>query len=365
MSRLCIVLLTTVIVWKQGIIRADAIHLSTFLFNLPLLAGLLTVEIRRSGLPEHRRFLRLALFAVLLAGCVLNAELLMNGTLKRMTATFPKALAWKAEMLFKIASGRGKECFDALTPGYDREDGNGLPRLKALVGTATVDENGSSQWAVIANGMNYRPRPTIQGYAAYTPELQRLDLSFFESSRRPEFLLVNMHTFDNRYPVFDDPLVFPLILANYHPAGEEMNFLLLKANSGPLITPHYELLTKKTVAFGVPFGFAEWSDQHLLLKLEIKPTVWGHLVGTAFQLPPLEMELFGEDGFSQVRFSPGMVQSGFLVNPFLGVTNDLANYYRGERKSIIGMKVIASPEAERLYKTGIKVQLFKVALDYR
>src|SRR5262249_5270530 len=82
-----------------------------------------------------------------------------------------------------------------------------LPKL-----TGTVDIIPSEQTAVLASGMNYRPRPVFQEYFAYTAGLIEANRAYFASADAPEWLIFSPGSIDGRYPNSADGALWPEFL---------------------------------------------------------------------------------------------------------------------------------------------------------
>ena len=107
-----------------------------------------------------------------------------------------------------------------------------LSRIAQRVGHSSIDVFNYRQGVALLNDLNYRPRPVIQGYTAYTPDLLRANLDFYRSASRPSYVLFSLETIDGRFPTLDDALLLPYILENYQPVLAEHRFLLMDVRQG-------------------------------------------------------------------------------------------------------------------------------------
>ena len=153
-------------------------------------------------------------------------------------------------------------------------DGREYLRLTRLdVGGAPVDVMNYEQWAAIANGMNYEPMPVVQGYQAYTPYLQQLNLEHLRSLSKPAFMLYKQETIDVRFPTLDDSAAFNYVLRNYLPIESEGDFMLLRKTDSQdaVMAPVHE----RVVRFGEPFDISGWANEPLFMSVAMTPTVIG------------------------------------------------------------------------------------------
>ena len=117
-----------------------------------------------------------------------------------------------------------------------------LPRLCEIVGRASVDVFGQRQVYALLNGLNYRPRPVFQSYAACNAQLMRLNEEFYLSGSAPQYVMFSLERFDHRFPPLADAMLLRLLLSNYVPAGSERDYVLLRAKSAqrPLLKSLHE-----------------------------------------------------------------------------------------------------------------------------
>lgn len=343
--------------WKQGLVRADELHLLRFVLAIPLFAGLALTRLRveRTHFETHL-FTGLFLAVVIFSALALNAQ---HGDLvRRKMAGFPEYMTSKLALIAQAATGRFSNCFEALKPMP--KEGT-LPLVKSLIGDAPVDVMNSLSWVAMCNGLNYRPRPVIQGYSAYTPYLQQLNLAFMESDKRPEWLLLTLDFFDNKLPTMDDPLLYPWILRNYRPEGAAGDFLLLRMIPGNKpVLPSYQPVLEQSVRFGDPITLSQWHDDDLVLQVEAKTTGLGALAGMVYQRPSLSIELTFGDRTITRRLNPRASREGILLSPLLLHDEDLLGYYRGYSRRLDQVRINCPPNARGLYKEKITIRILRI-----
>ena len=104
-----------------------------------------------------------------------------------------------------------------------------------IIQNSTIDTYPWDASYIVANKLNWKPRPIFQSYITYTPYLDMKNASFYNSTRGPDFILwAKKHeggevgSIDERYLLNDEPLTLFQILNHYKPVYESPDLLLLK-----------------------------------------------------------------------------------------------------------------------------------------
>jgi hypothetical protein len=206
-----------------------------------------------------------------------------------------------------------------------------LPRLREMIGPASVDVFGNYQAYAVFNDLNYRPRPVFQSYSAYNADLMRLNERFYASSAAPAFVLAKLGSIDDRLPVLEDALAFRYLLRNYEPTGEEGGFLLLKSRSA--VPPQLTLLRQGTVRPGEPIELQSHGQSDIWLEIDLQPTAAGRLREFIYQ--PSLVWLSVWDGSpakptKQFRAPSPMMAAGFVASPLVLSNKCLLDLYAGK-----------------------------------
>ncbi len=190
-----------------------------------------------------------------------------------------------------------------------------LPEIRAIVGSNTVGAMNLDQEVAILNGFNYVPSPVFINYAAYTPELQRLNDEFFSSHKAPEYLLWHTGTIDGRFPTLDDGEVLLKILTNYAPVREEKGLLLWKRRSAG---KNSYCLSNQQESDGSLDEWVPIPAEPSWLKIECKQTFLGAIRSLLCRSSELRLEVRLDDGeIRNYRLLPGNARYGFVISPFL------------------------------------------------
>ncbi len=131
------------------------------------------------------------------------------------------------------------------------------PQTLERIGSAPVDVRPWEIGLVWAYGLNWRPLPVIQDYAAYTPELDELNADALAGSDGPEFVLrhlgyqgSSLYSLEGRLATFDAPLQQRTLLCTFDPVATSPTYQLLERD-GDRCGAERELDTVEA-AFGEP-----------------------------------------------------------------------------------------------------------------
>jgi hypothetical protein len=209
-----------------------------------------------------------------------------------------------------------------------------LSRTVERVGRNRIDFFGSEHGFLTLNRMKYRPRPMGGGsFSVYTPYLEQLNEAYLRDPRtRPEYLLANLATIDERMLTQDDPRSLLAILDGYTPVDTEQGLLVLQRRDGGT-APREQLIREQSFSLGerieVP---AVAADELLLAAFEIPPSLRGRLRSFLYKSPMLHIDLEGDGGagLQHRRFIAGMVRLPILFSPYVERNPDLLALYSAE-----------------------------------
>ncbi len=109
------------------------------------------------------------------------------------------------------------------------------PRMLERIGSAPVDVRPWEIPLVWAYGLNWKPLPVIQDYAAYTPELDRLNADALAAPDGPRFVLrhlgyqlSSLYSLEGRLAMFDAPLEQRGLLCGFRPVLTTSTYQLLE-----------------------------------------------------------------------------------------------------------------------------------------
>lgn len=344
--------------WKHGFVRADG-HVMSFIFFLPLAYSVLLSDTFQKTMVKKPRLYLASLFLGAVILCNWAADFQEPGIMLTKLICWPQNMVGNSRHILNAVSGRWENSFEALRSGQQSERIPDLPVVRTLIGRSSVDVVNYEQWAALANNLNYRPRPVIQGYSAYTPYLQDLNLSFYQSNKRPQYVLFNMESIDRRFPALDDAPVLLYLLNNYKPVAKEGGFLVLRASPGNFRDARPVLIHEQKIAFGEELDLSAYKNRPLIMRVSIQPTFVGRIIKFLFQSPVLAMNTRMNGKLISYRFISSMADRGFVVSPLLLTNKDVNNYYDGATVGCADTISFSAPEyaSIQLNKT-ITVRLY-------
>ncbi|HNF65448.1 MAG TPA: hypothetical protein PK144_06685 [Plasticicumulans sp.] len=305
------------VAWKRGFVRADALHLIGFFAILPVLGVLpmLGAMLWRASLQRWGEACCGLLALIALAGIFAIDRYHPVRQIDDMRAGMRALLA--GPQPGPVPAGDPKT---RGTPGpADR-----LLLTQRLAGRGSVDLISYEQGRLFFNDLNYRPRPVIQSYAAYTPALAARNAAHFLGPQRPDFVLFNpAETIDGRLPMMDDGAALLVVLGNYRALGRDGKYLLLQRRDDAPRPPQLESLAERELHWGEDFDLTAFRGEVLAFALEVTPSAAGRLAGLLFQSLPPQIVLDAGDGERRYRLVPGMLATPVLLSPHLRTSEDL------------------------------------------
>lgn len=313
------------LVWKNGFVRADG-HVFIFLLGLPLLYAVLLTTTCYENLSERSRFSLAVIYWGVVFLCLFGAHSQENGMITGKLLRLPQQVAGNTQMILKILTGDLRGNFASLQIDKPELMLPDLHTAKRLIGHESVDAMNNTQWVVFANELAYRPRPVFQGYGVYTPKLQDMNLSFFRSDRRPEWLLYRMDPLDNHFPSLEDATVLPQILNTYRPIAADGSFLVLRNTGRSQADIDLTLSQERNLAFGEELDLKPFNSYPVFLQVNVRATLFGRLIKFFFQQAPVSLSVNINGKPSIYSFIPAMATRGFLISPVIETNDDIIDF---------------------------------------
>lgn len=224
---------------------------------------------------------------------------------------------------------------------------------------------------ILAWGMTYHPRPIMQSYSAYTPELARMNAAFLRSSNAPENLFFGINPIDGRYPALDDGRSWLELLNRYDVRGisDSNATLLVLARSATPREYRLEPLTNVAAQFGEMVAVPDAGGHPVWVEADIKKSLKGTIVSALYK-PSVVLLKVSLRGGSQIgsRIIPGMARSGFLLSPFIGnnvsfaalASKDLQRSLAGLEVATMSVSVDASSGSSSDYRAPIQIRFYRL-----
>jgi hypothetical protein len=369
---ICLILLSlfSFMAWKQGLARADDLHVSRYVLSLPLMSALLFINNGTAGKSSwYGRYLAVSLTGIMVCCLAVFHDLYRqtgvqarnpDKTLAKFTwSSLNSKFAKNLKQFALLTTGDYRKCFPNRS---QMKDSDRLPEITSRVGNGNIDVMGSLSWLAIGNELKYRPRPVVQSYTAFTPYLQNRNLAFMKSPLRPDWMIVSMDSIDNRLPALDDALIVPWLLKNYSLEWKNEQLALLGIKSQPLGSPVSETLAETWQSFDQPVEIPASDGSGLILQADLAPSLAGKIAALLYRLPPLTVTFDYDKGTITRQFIPLMAKEGVLIDPLLLTNDDIVRYFYGDRRRLKRVS-FGMPEAGRpLYGEKIKIRLSRVFL---
>ena len=291
--------LTLFLSFKAGFVRQDG-HVLIATSALLLSGFLVTVA-------GQGKVASLALPLAIGAWCLISRPYTAIDTLSDLSRA-TDAAGRSAGAVWTLAADRGsaRRTFEAALAG--------IRARFSLAGLAgKVDLYPTELSVVLANGLNWDPRPVIQSYSAYTDRLALLNAESLTRPEAPDTVLFQIATIDHRYPALDDGRSWPLLMSRYSPVGLRGDYVELQKRVVSAATAIGAPVADREALFGervaLPAG-PIWAE------IDVEPSLVGRLVSAAYKLPLLTMTIDYENGTSRdFRFIAAMARGGFLLSP--------------------------------------------------
>lgn len=235
------------------------------------------------------------------------------------------------------------------------------------------------QTILFAHALPYQPRPVMQSYSAYTPELAEMNAAHLRTARAASNILFAVQTIDDRFPSLDDGRSWPELLTLYDLKGasdEDGTFLLLSRATAPREF-HLTPIQNTSARFGEPVPLPAATTGPVWVEIEIKKSLAGTVVSTFYKPPVLMLTVSLQDRTQRrFRLVPGMAGGGFLLSPLVADNRSFAALASTGRQNLAGLEVVSmtisagtvsgstrcyqSPMPVRFYRLDYPLQDFKI-----
>jgi hypothetical protein len=189
------------IFFKQSFVRGDG-HTDLFFISSPFLIILIFLFTNKRQIKEY------SYYAIIIA-CLLSVAGFKGQRIKMLASNLG---------YISISKYMGHYIF---FPSKKLDNSNEIKsrelpeRVRDIIGNKTVDVLGFETSYIHYNGLNYNPRPVIQSYSAYGPELIQLNVNKYESNTAPDFVLYHPGSIDGRHPFWDEAPIYLSLFRNY------------------------------------------------------------------------------------------------------------------------------------------------------
>jgi len=208
--------------------------------------------------------------------------------------------------------------------------------MRRAIGDASVDVYPWQASHVPANRLAWVNRPLPASFNTYSPVLDGLNAAFFQSDRRPAFLIWHksigngLLSIDDRHLLWDEPRTLHAIADHYEVVEATSRVVLLRARSSPRFEAPQPLGTTQ-VPWGTRLPVPE-TEGIVLAAPALSRSLALDLVTAAFRGQPVWLRVFYHSGeeaaFRLVTFNR---DAGFWLSPLTSAFAELPQLLEGGR----------------------------------
>ncbi|TLD72043.1 hypothetical protein FEM03_04780 [Phragmitibacter flavus] len=338
--------------WKHGFVRADMGHVDFFMAMAFPYACLLTVApgLEAFGTKPKTFSWRPALVVgAALVALFIAAAAAYQGAGRWMHPGW--ALKTAAQRIVASPSVKLPQLNEI--PAEQRIEWQ-LPEITNLVRGAKVDIVNFQQNYAFLNGLNYQPRPVFQSYSSYTPYLHQVNLDYYRSASRPDWVLFQLESIDARHPWLDDAPLMLDLLTGWTPRLREKGFLLLEKPQPIAPQGTWRELQSGKTRWGRTIELPSRPPNTLIaLKVDAPRSRSGKLKGFAYQPALGVLTLQMQDGRKvNRRFIPSLASTGVQLSPYLETIDDFLSWRAnvGGKNEVVSFRLKAEADADGEYK---------------
>lgn len=224
----------------------------------------------------------------------------------------------------------------------------------------TVDMIPSSQAAIMSHGLDYRPRPNLQEYAAYTGALADLNLRFIRSERAPKYIFHSTGSIDDHYPSLADGPMWPEFLSRYEPLRFEGRHLLLRRRLKPVEDILSEPV-RTTVHIGENVALPDRGAR--FITIETRKTLFGRVAQLLFRPGLISLTVKLANGTERTyRLVPEIARRGFVLSPLVDNNVVMAALFAGKpelfpQQDIVGFRIDVDGFAALVFQPSMDIRI--------
>ncbi|MCE2788405.1 MAG: hypothetical protein LW630_00675 [Saprospiraceae bacterium] len=320
------------VVWKQSFVRYDGdLHTNLFFICSPFI---ILSTLLFSNVSEVKNYL----YTVFFVSCMISLAAFSGPHLKYIKGNV------QIINLFRKPPPTTNPSPDSLKIAAQKK-GRWLPdRMLREIGNKSVDLLGYETSFIYYNNLKYNPRPIIQSYSAYTPELIRLNTAKYSSETAPDYVLYHIGTLDERHPFWDESPIYQALFERYaiidtfttkkmgihafhHHKKERNQIFLFKKQQAPKKAVKHIILDTLIQLDGninIPK-----TNQILYMEMDYEHSLLGKAVRMLFQPAHVSMELHYADGDStECRLILPVMKAGVPINKKVLKPRDAYSFFQ-------------------------------------
>lgn len=341
--------------FKNGFVRHDGHAIQAFA-GMAFVFGMLFLYFAKNFQNHSKTYTVISILTLL--SLIFSIEIVgyyQNQHLFKVIDETRKSFKQKALLLPNILS---QEHIDSLNKEYNAS----IERIKSEFVIkhmqGTVDIYPWDQAYILANKLDYSPRPLFQSYSVYTPNLIEKNRKFLYSDKAPENIFFAIKEIDGRAPYMMEGASWLDIIKLYDIVDIQDDFLILKKTK---LQKSYTLtpLTKHNISFGESINVPD--DEIIYAKIDIKKSLLGRVKDILYKSPILYVELIFENGSTQKdRIIPGIASNGFILSPNIRTVADFFSFSIMNMKNKKVKSIRFVNESRCCYENEIEVSFSKI-----
>ena len=227
----------------------------------------------------------------------------------------------------------------------------------------TVDVVPVDLQMAFAYGLQWDPQPVLQSYQAYRPYLDHLDAQHYLGPQAPRFVLYATQTVDGRYPLFDEPEVYRVLLNRYQVRQRLPNLLILERRADAPLPPETEV-GSVTGPLGQWISVPTHGNQRLYGRVQVGYTLLGQAMVLLHQPPVLHIRIrYGGGKISPAfRFVPAVAADGLELSGYAPDISSVEHLAAGQFDQPIEAIQIVPDSPTSAYQQELKVTYFTQAV---
>ena len=228
-------------------------------------------------------------------------------------------------------------------------------------------------WLLVANGLDYRPRPTLSSYSSYTPFLAAANAEFLRGPAAPDTVFLEFDPIDSRLPTQEDPLCWLELARLYDVEGVRSECLLLRRSPTPRALSFRRLGSLSGARFVERVVLPKFGERSALwVRVQTRMTMMGRAANLLykpaatfihFEMPDKTVEKY--------RFLSASAAGGFLLSPLILDEASFSQWQSGVsdqakmRPTAIYITGSDDKSPQWCYGAGFDLDFFEVAMSPR
>ena len=333
------------VAFKYGFVRHDSGHVDLSYFTIININAFMAITIYREELialmgKKYIKYIGLALGIFCLLYILFKPD-------SRITKKIYTLMPSIEKSILALTGNMNGELYQAK---------KSIAFYNGMFDNETIDSYPYYQGAIIASNLNYKPRPVIQSYSAYTKELREINSLSLLKDDAPENILFAVQEIDKRLPTSMDSPSWVHILNRYELVNSFNKIGILELHFKKKNKDKFDNLTFKEISsneynFNTAIEVPKNQPQ-IFVSMELKKNLFNKLISFLFRGITYKINLTLVNGqIVPFKIVSGMVQTPVLLSPLVYNTESFLDFYNGKNPFLVDNFSIA-PEFPVLTKNG-------------